>query len=498
MKLVADVFFVTLIAEKIYMEKLKNYINGILTTPYSNNYINDYNPATGEVFTMLPDSGEDDVELAVQSAEKVFEKWSKTSVEKRAEYLITIAGLIKKNLERFAVAETTDTGKPLWLSRSVDVPRAIKNFEFFASAITQFSSESHHTNDEALNYTLRQPIGIVGAISPWNLPLYLFTWKIAPALAAGNCVIAKPSEITPLTAYMLSEICIEAKLPEGVLNIIHGYGRKAGSAIVSNLKIKAITFTGGTKTGIEITKVAAPMFKKLSLELGGKNPNIIFADCKYDEMLETTVQSSFRNQGEICLCGSRIFVEKKIYNRFIIDFSERVKRLIVGDPLKENSDLGAIVSKQHYEKILYYIELAKQEGGKILCGGKALKLEERCSKGWFIEPTVIEGLSYNCRTNTEEIFGPVVTIIPFESEDEVIMMSNSTEYGLASIIWTENLSRAHRLAAQIKTGIVWVNCWMLRDLRTPFGGMKNSGVGREGGIEALRFFTEAKNVCVRF
>lgn len=479
------------------MEKLKNYINGILTTPYTNNYINDHNPATGEVFTMIPDSNFEDVEIAVQSAEKAFKGWSEMEVEKRSDYLMKIADLIKKNSEKFAHAETTDNGKPLWLSRSVDIPRAIKNFEFFASAIKHFSSESHLTDNEALNYTLRQPLGIVGAISPWNLPLYLFTWKIAPALAAGNCVIAKPSEITPLTAYMLAEICIEANLPDGVLNIIHGYGHTAGLAIVSHPKVKAITFTGGTKTGQEIARVAAPMFKKLSLELGGKNPNIIFADCKYEEMLESTIQSSFRNQGEICLCGSRIFVEKRIYDKFKTDFVEKVKQLKVGDPLDENSNLGAIVSKQHYEKILDYINLAVKDKGRILCGGRALKLEGRCRDGWFIEPTVIEGLSHECRINREEVFGPVVTLIPFETEEEVLMMANSTEYGLASIIWTENLSRAHRMSAEIKSGIVWINCWMLRDLRTPFGGVKNSGVGREGGVEALRFFTEAKNVCVK-
>ncbi|MBL8006192.1 MAG: aldehyde dehydrogenase [Ignavibacteria bacterium] len=479
------------------MEKLKNYINGILTTPYNGNYINNYNPATGEVFTMIPDSDKDDADLAVQSATKAFEKWSNASSEYRSEFLLKIAGFISKNLDKFAEAETTDNGKPLWLSKSVDIPRAIKNFEFFAYAVTQFSSESHMTGNEALNYTLRQPVGIVGAISPWNLPLYLFTWKIAPALAAGNCVVAKPSEITPLTAYMLSELCIEAGLPEGVLNIIHGYGHKAGSSIVTHPGIKAITFTGGTKTGSEIAKAAAPDFKKLSLELGGKNPNIIFADCNYEEMLNTTVQSSFRNQGEICLCGSRIFVEKTVYEKFKKDFVKKVKELKVGDPLNETSDLGAIVSRQHFDKILSYVNLAVSEGGKILCGGKSIKLPGRCSNGWFIEPTVIEGLAFDCRTNAEEIFGPVVTITPFESEEEVMMMANSTEYGLASILWTENLTRAHRISSKIKTGIVWVNCWMIRDLRTPFGGMKNSGVGREGGLEALRFFTEPKNVCIK-
>lgn len=479
------------------MEKLKNYINGILTTPYSSDYINVQDPSTGETFTMIPDSNSDDVQLAVESAEKAFPLWSNLTAEERSGYLMKIAGLIQANLEKFAHAESMDNGKPLWLAKSVDIPRAVKNFEFFAAAITQFSSESHATGNISLNYTLRQPLGIVGAISPWNLPLYLFSWKIAPALAVGNCVIAKPSELTPLTAFMLSEICIEANLPGGVLNIIQGYGHKAGAAIVSHPKINAITFTGGTKTGEEIARTAAPMFKKLSLELGGKNPNIIFADCNYEEMLKTTVQSSFRNQGEICLCGSRIFIEKKIYEKFKSDFTEKVRKLRVGDPMNEDTDLGAIVSKQHFEKILSYIDLAEKEGGEILCGGKIFRPEGRCKDGWFIEPAVIEGLKYDCRTNQEEIFGPVVTITPFESEDEVMMMANSTQYGLASIIWTENLTRAHRLAAKIKTGIVWINCWMERDLRTPFGGMKNSGVGREGGFEALRFFTEPKNVCIK-
>jgi len=479
------------------MDKLKNYIDGILTTPYSNNYINNYDPSTGEVYTMLPDSDAEDVELAVHSAEKAFPKWSALSADRRADHLYKIAALIERDLEKFAYAESKDNGKPLQLALSVDIPRAIKNFEFFASAITQFSSESHHTNSEILNYTLRQPFGIAGAISPWNLPLYLFTWKIAPALAAGNCVIAKPSEVTPLTAFMLSEICIEAGLPQGVLNIIHGYGHKAGSAIVSNPGIKAITFTGGTKTGMEISRIAAPMLKKLSLELGGKNPVLIFKDCSYDEMLETTVRSSFTNQGEICLCGSRIFIEKEIYEKFKTDFVKKVRELNVGDPLLEDTNVGAIVSEQHYNKILYYIDLAKKEGGNILCGGESVELKGRCNNGWFIAPTVIEGLDYKCSPNQEEIFGPVVTIMPFESEDEVLNMANSTEYGLATVVWTSDLSRAHRISAKIQSGIVWINCWMVRDLRTPFGGVKNSGVGREGGLEALRFFTETKNVCIK-
>ena len=480
------------------MEKIRNYISGIFMTPYNSNYINNYNPATGDVYTMTPDSGKEDVELAVQAAEKAFPMWAEMPADDRAMYLNKIANAISDRLDEFALAETNDTGKPLWLSKSVDIPRAVKNFEFFATAVKHFASEAHVTDTTAINYTLRQPLGIVGAISPWNLPLYLFTWKIAPALAAGNCVIAKPSEMTPMTAYMLSQVCIDIGLPEGVLNIVHGYGHTAGDAIVSNPKVSAITFTGGTATGEAIAKKAAPEFKKLSLELGGKNPNIIFADCNYDEMLETTIRSSFSNQGEICLCGSRIFIEMPLYERFRQDFVKKVSELKIGDPLEEDTKLGAIVSKQHYEKVLSYIDLAIQEGGTILTGGNPVTVNSpRVKNGWFIQPTVIEGLDYRCRTNQEEIFGPVVTLTPFETEEQAIGMANSTKYGLASIIWTENLTRAHRVAAKIEAGIVWVNCWMLRDLRTPFGGVKASGVGREGGYEALEFFTEAKNVCIK-
>ncbi|MBZ0203055.1 MAG: aldehyde dehydrogenase [Ignavibacteria bacterium] len=476
---------------------IKNYINGELVEPVSEKYFDNFEPAIGQAYDIVPDSDERDVELAVKASEAAFPLWSNTPVVERSKYMKKVVALIERDLAEFARAECIDNGKPLTLAKTVDIPRAVKNFEFFASAIHGFASESHQMEDTAINYTLRSPIGVVGAISPWNLPLYLFTWKIAPALITGNCVVAKPSEITPMTAHLLAEACIEAGLPAGVLNIVHGYGGKVGSAIVKHPDIKAITFTGGTKTGKEIASVAAPMFKKLSLELGGKNPNIIFADCNYEKMLGTTLLSSFRNQGEICLCGSRIFIEKPIYEKFRKDFVEQTKLLKVGDPLQADTDQGAVVSKEHMEKVLSYIQLAKDEGGTILTGGNKVVPEGRCKNGWFIEPTIIEGLPYNCRTNQEEIFGPVVTLIPFETEDEALRMANSTEYGLASIIWTENLSRAHRMAAKIQSGIVWINCWMVRDLRTPFGGMKSSGVGREGGMEALRFFTEAKNVCVR-
>jgi aminomuconate-semialdehyde/2-hydroxymuconate-6-semialdehyde dehydrogenase len=485
---------------------IKNYINGELIEPVSGSYFDNIDPAIGEAYDIIPDSDERDVQLAVEAAEAAFPGWETTPAEQRSKYMMKIAALMSRDLVEISRAECIDNGKPLSLAKRVDIPRAIRNFEFFASAVQGFASESHSFGD-VINYTLRSPIGVVGAISPWNLPLYLFTWKIAPALATGNCVIAKPSEITPMTAHILSELSIEAGLPKGVLNIVHGYGTKVGKAISAHPKIKAITFTGGTRTGADIAATAAPMFKKLSLELGGKNPNIIFADVLpskyseevgiYDEMLETTVRSSFQNQGEICLCGSRIFIQKPLYEKFKEDFVKKVKELQVGDPLSPDTDQGAVVSKQHFEKILYYLNLANEEGGSILCGGNTVSLEGRCSNGWFIEPTVIESLPYNCRTNQEEIFGPVVTLIPFETEEEVLVMANSTEYGLASIIWTLNVNKAHRMAARIQTGIVWVNCWMERDLRTPFGGMKNSGLGREGGMEALRFFTEPRSVSVK-
>ena len=479
------------------MQHIKNYINGQLIEPVSKTYLDNFNPATGKVYSYIPDSDEKDVELAYAAAKTAFKEWSITSKEKRSDYLLKIAALIEKQLDKLALAESIDNGKPLKLAKTVDIPRAAANFHFYGTGILHYSSNSHSMEETAINYTLRQPVGVAGCISPWNLPLYLFSWKIAPALAAGCTVVAKPSEITPMTAYLLSEICIEAGLPAGVLNIVHGLGAKVGNAIVSHNDIPLISFTGGTATGKSIAGIAAPMFKKLSLELGGKNPNIIFADCDYEKMLATTLNSSFANQGQICLCGSRIFVERKIYDKFKTDFVAKTKELTVGNPLDEKTKVGAIVSKPHQEKILSYVELAKQEGGKILCGGNKINLSGDLSEGYFIEPTIIEGLAFDCRTNQEEIFGPVVTITPFDTEEEALMMANSTKYGLASVLWTQNLTRAHKMANNLHAGIVWVNCWLLRDLRTPFGGVKASGVGREGGFEALDFFTEPKNVCVK-
>ena len=478
--------------------KIQNLINGKFVNPISNDWIDNYCPANGEVYGHIPNSSKEDVETAYKSAQKAFKHWSQTTFEERSRILIKISELLEANLDQFAEAESKDNGKPISLAKSIDIPRAASNFRFFGNAITQFASESHESvGQDAINYTLRQPIGVVGCISPWNLPLYLFTWKIAPAIAAGNCVVAKPSEVTPMTAYLLGQICTEAGLPHGVLNIVHGLGSTTGQAIIEHPEIKAISFTGGTETGAHIAKMAAPLFKKLSLELGGKNPNIVFADCDYDDMLETTVRSSFANQGQICLCGSRIFVEASIYKKFKTDFVSRVKQLKVGNPAMATTDLGALVSKQHLEKVLRYIDLAKTEKGKILCGGKKV-LVKGLENGYYLEPTVIEVATDECRVNQEEIFGPVVTIMPFNTENEVLEMANKVKYGLSATLWTNNLKRTMRLSNQLEAGIVWVNTWMLRDLRTPFGGTKASGVGREGGFEALRFFTEAKNVCIKY
>lgn len=479
------------------MQKIFNYINGNLTAPESGNYIDNYNPSTGKVYSLIPDSDAADVNTATAAAAAAFSSWSTTPAAKRSEILLKIANLITENLDILAQAEAIDNGKPVWLAKRVDIPRAASNFHFYATAILHHASESHRMEEGFINYTLRQPVGVAGCISPWNLPLYLFSWKIAPALATGNTVVAKPSEITPMTAYLLSELCIKAGLPSGVLNIVHGYGHKVGAAITAHPDIPLISFTGGTKTGAEIARTAAPMFKKLSLELGGKNPNIIFADCDFEEAIKTTLNSSFSNQGEICLCGSRILIEKSLYEKFRDELVKRTVKIKVGNPADDSVKLGAIVSEQHMNKVLSYIELAKQEGGKILCGGNR-KTVEGFENGYYIEPTVIEGLSQNCRTNMEEIFGPVVTLQSFETEEEALQLANVTEFGLAGTIWTENLSKAHRVAAQLKSGIIWINCWLVRDLRTPFGGMKSSGVGREGGWEALRFFTEPKNVCVKY
>ncbi|MDU0370682.1 aldehyde dehydrogenase [Hymenobacter endophyticus] len=479
------------------MIQLQNYIGGQLLPPAAGRYLPLLEPATGQPFGQVPDSDAADVDAAVRAAEAALPAWRALAAEERGRRLVRLAELIDHNLDRLARAESQDNGKPLSLARTLDIPRAASNFAFFGTAAQHFATEAHVQEGVAVNYTVRHPLGVVACISPWNLPLYLFTWKIAPALAVGCCVVAKPSELTPYTAFLLSELAQEAGLPAGVLNIVHGTGPAVGQALVDHPGIRAISFTGGTKTGEQIARSAAPRFKKLSLELGGKNPNLIFADCDLAEAVQTSLRSSFANQGQICLCGSRIFVERPIYEQFKAEFLCQVQTLTVGDPLDEHTRQGALVSEAHLQKVLSYIELAKQEGGRLLAGGQRVQVPGRCAEGYFLQPTVFEGLAPECRVNQEEIFGPVVTLIPFDTEEQALAWANGTEYGLAATIWTQDLRRAHRLAQQLHAGVVWVNTWLHRDLRTPFGGMKSSGVGREGGLEALRFFTEAQNVCIK-
>ena len=480
------------------MQKLQNYINGELVDPVEGKYLDNYEPATGQVYSQIPESTGKDLELAVAAAEAAKKEWAEMSAEDRSNLLSKLADAIDAASDELAKAEAIDNGKPITFAKHVDAYRSAANIRFFANAATQFASESHSMGSVGVNYTLRDPIGIVGCISPWNLPLYLFTWKIAPALATGNCVIAKPSEITPMTAHLFSKLCIDVGIPKGVLNILHGTGPSIGGPMVEHPKIKAISFTGGSSTGKHIASVAAPLLKKTSLELGGKNPTLVFADCDFETTVSEVARAAFSNQGQICLCGSRIYIERPIYDKFKVALVDKIEKLRIGDPLEEKTQHGALVSKPHMEKVLSYIELAKEEGGSVLCGGGEVQVEGRCKDGYFVAPTIIEGLPLNCRTNQEEIFGPVCTLQPFDSEKEVIELANGTEYGLATSVWSNDIKRCHRLSKELDFGIVWLNTWLLRDLRTPFGGVKSSGMGREGGHEAMRFFTEPKNVCVKY
>jgi len=478
------------------MHSFRHFIDGRFVPAVGGASLEVFEPASGSVYATVADGDVADVDAAVTAAARAFPAWSAAPAEERARLLHAIADAVAARSEEFAIAESRDTGKPRSLARNMDVVRGIANCRFFAAAAVQFASESHVT-DLAVNYTLRNPHGVVACISPWNLPLLLFTWKVAPALAAGNCVVAKPSELTPATATMFVEAAAAAGLPPGVLNIVHGRGVSAGQALVEHPGVRAISFTGGSATGAHIAATAAPAFKKLSLELGGKNPNLVFADCDFERTVEESVRAAFLNQGQICLCGSRIYIERPLYERFRDAFVARAGRLQVGDPDEPGSDLGALTSKGHMDKVLAAIATARSEGGRVLCGGERVRLAGRCADGWFVAPTVIEGLAPDCRTDQEEIFGPVVTLAPFDSENEAVTLANGTRYGLVASLWTRDLDRAHRIARRIEAGIVWVNCWMLRDLRTPFGGTKASGVGREGGLEAMHFFTEPRNVCIR-
>jgi aminomuconate-semialdehyde/2-hydroxymuconate-6-semialdehyde dehydrogenase len=479
------------------MQDVLNFIDGRHAAAASGEWLDDVDPATGGTWARVASCDARDVDRAVAAAGRAFPAWSRTPAPERSRLLRRLARLVERDLPSLARAEAIDSGKPLAVARTVDIPRAVQNFDFFADAATQFSSEAHPTDETALNYTLRQPLGPVACISPWNLPLYLLSWKVAPALAAGNCVVAKPSEVTPMTAHLLGALSAEAGFPPGVLNILQGLGPRAGAPLCAHRDVRAISFTGSTRVGGEIAREAAASFKKVSLEMGGKNPTLIFADADLSEAIPQAVRAAFSNTGQICLCGSRILIERPVYERVRDELVARVSALRVGDPLEEGTEQGALVSRQHFDKVMGCLSLAREEGGRVLCGGGRATVTGRCKDGFFIQPTLIEGLGPACRTNQEEIFGPVATLLPFETAAEAVELANSTRYGLSATLWTRDLSRAHRVAAQLHSGIVWVNCWMLRDLRTPFGGAKESGVGREGGMDALRFFTEPKNVCVK-
>ena len=475
------------------MLRIPHFIANQFTEPTSGQYLPNHEPATGRVYSEVADGNERDVEAAVEAASAAFPTWAATPVAERSRLLLDLARRIEERQEELARAESIDTGKPIRLARAVDLPRAAANFRFFATAVLHTSSECYRTDQLALNYVLRPPVGVAVLISPWNLPLYLLTWKIAPALAAGCTAVAKPSELTPMTAHLLAEIYRDAGLPPGVLNIVHGAGSRVGPALVTHPHVRAISFTGGTATGASIARLAAPLFKRLTLELGGKNPNVVFGDANLDDAIRTGVRAAFENQGEICLCGSRLLVEANIFSEFVERLVDAVRQLRIGDPLDPATDVGSLISEQHRDKVESYIRLAEELGGRVLCGGR----RPAGLGGYFLGPTVITGLDPACRVNQEEIFGPVVTVTPFRDEDEAIRLANDVPFGLSASLWTRDLARAHRVAERIEAGMVWVNCWLLRDLRTPFGGVKASGVGREGGEEALRFFTEPKTICVK-
>jgi aminomuconate-semialdehyde/2-hydroxymuconate-6-semialdehyde dehydrogenase len=474
-----------------------HFIDGKYVPSLDGKTFENINPATEQVIGTVAEGSQKEIDLAVSAAKRALNgPWKTMTSHNRAAVLRKVGDLILERADELAALETLDTGKPIWLSSSVDIPRAAYNFHFFADYIRSVGTEAYEHDDLAINYAIRRPVGVVALINPWNLPLLLMTWKLAPCLAAGNTVVMKPAELTPMTATLLGEICKEAGIPDGVVNIVHGFGPEAaGSALTEHPDVAAISFTGETTTGKIIMRAASKTLKKLSYELGGKNPNVIFEDANLDEVIDTTLKSSFVNQGEVCLCGSRIYVQRSIYDQFLEKFAERTKELVVGDPFDPKSKVGALISEEHYNRVMGFIDLAKEEGGTILVGGKR---PEGLDKGYYLEPTIIVGLTNECRVVREEIFGPVVTVLPFDTEEEVLEQTNDSHYGLSATIWTNDLRRAHRVANRIEAGIVWVNTWFLRDLRTPFGGMKQSGIGREGGMHSFDFYSELKNICIKY
>jgi aminomuconate-semialdehyde/2-hydroxymuconate-6-semialdehyde dehydrogenase len=485
---------------EFFVKSILNYIDGQFVR--GKREFPDINPANGSVIAQVSEADQPLVDAAVSAGRKAFHEWCRLSTRERATALYRVADAIETRFDCFVAAEVADTGKPATLASKLDVPRAAANFRVFADLIRTAGLESFQTETpdgkQALNYTVRKPLGVVGVIVPWNLPLLLLTWKVAPALACGNAVVVKPSEETPATATLLAEAMKEAGIPDGVYNVIHGFGpSSAGEFLTQHPDVNAVTFTGESQTGATIMKSVAPMLKPVSFELGGKNAAVVFADCDFEEAVSGVAESVFLNTGQVCLCAERIYIERAIFERFAEGLKHKAETLRIGSPVDEKTDLGPLISAGHREKVLSYYKLAREEGAALIAGGGVPRFDNALDQGFYIQPTIYTGLGETARSVKEEIFGPVCHVAPFDSEDEAIAMANDTKYGLAASIWTSNLKRGHRVAQQMNVGITWVNCWFLRDLRTPFGGVGLSGIGREGGMHSLNFYSELNNVCVR-